>query len=152
MEHVFDPLQLCRDAHRITKDGGAFFIVCHNRRAVLARVLGRRSPIYDIEHLQLFSPRSVRVLLERAGFRDVEVRPVVNRYPTGYWAKLLPAPARIKDSLARAARQDRPRRGLTGRARRQPGRDRLALSGRHDASDAKGRILKVRTVASGVWR
>jgi SAM-dependent methyltransferase len=99
MEHVFDPLQLCRDAHRITKDGGAFFIVCHNRRSVLARVLGRRSPIYDIEHLQLFSPRSVRVLLERAGFREVEVRPVVNRYPTGYWAKLLPAPTRIKDSL-----------------------------------------------------
>jgi hypothetical protein len=41
----------------------------------------------------------VRVLLERAGFREVEVRPVVNRYPTGYWAKLLPAPTRIKDSL-----------------------------------------------------
>jgi len=99
MEHVFDPLQLCRDAHRITKEGGAFFIVCHNRRALLARLLGRRSPIYDVEHLQLFSPRSVRVLLERAGFRQVEVRPVVNRYPTGYWAKLLPAPERIKDSL-----------------------------------------------------
>ena len=69
MEHVFDPLQLCRDAHRITKPGGAFFIVCHNRRAVLARLLGRRSPIIDVEHLQLFSPRSVRVLLTRAGFR-----------------------------------------------------------------------------------
>ena len=101
MEHVFDPLQLCRDAHRITKPGGAFFIVCHNRRAVLARVLGRRSPIYDVEHLQLFSPRSVRVLLERAGFREVEVRPVINRYPSGYWAKLLPAPAPLKDAMLR---------------------------------------------------
>ncbi len=66
---------------------------------MLARLLGRRSPIYDVEHLQLFSPRSVRVLLERAGFRDVEVRPVVNRYPTGYWAKLLPAPKPAKDVL-----------------------------------------------------
>jgi SAM-dependent methyltransferase len=99
MEHVYDPLQLCRDAHRITKPGGAFFIVCHNRRAVLARILGRRSPIYDVEHLQLFSPRSVRVLLERAGFHDVEVRPVVNRYPTSYWAKLLPVPKPAKDVL-----------------------------------------------------
>ncbi len=99
MEHVFDPLQLCRDAHRITKPGGAFFIVCHNRRAMLARVLGRRSPIYDVEHLQLFSPRSVRVLLERAGFRDVDVRPVINRYPSQYWAKLLPVPGLLKDRL-----------------------------------------------------
>lgn len=101
MEHVYDPLQLCRDAHRITKPGGAFLIVCHNRRAVLARILGRRSPIYDVEHLQLFSPRSARVLLERAGFRAVEVFPVINRYPANYWAKLVPAPAVIKDPLLR---------------------------------------------------
>ena len=96
MEHVFDPLQLCRDAYRITKPGGAFFIVCHNRRSVLARVLGRRSPIYDVEHLQLFSPRSVRVLLERAGFREVEVRPDHQPLPDRYWAKLLPARRRSR--------------------------------------------------------
>jgi SAM-dependent methyltransferase len=99
MEHVYDPLQLCRDAHAIIKPGGAFFIVCHNRRAMLARILGRRSPIYDIEHLQLFSPRSVRRLLERAGFHDVEVRLVVNRYPAAYWAKLLPLPGGLKRGL-----------------------------------------------------
>jgi SAM-dependent methyltransferase len=99
MEHVFDPLQLCRDAFRITKAGGAFFIVCHNRRALLARLMGRRSPIYDIEHLQLYSARSMRLMLERAGFARVDVRVVVNRYPASYWARLLPAPVRIKDAL-----------------------------------------------------
>ena len=99
MEHVFEPLQLCREAFRITKRGGAFFIVCHNRRALLARLLGRRSPIFDIEHLQLFSPDSVRGLLARAGFQRVEIRRVVNRYPASYWARLLPAPARIKEAL-----------------------------------------------------
>lgn len=99
MEHVFDPLQLCREAFRITKRGGAFFIVCHNRRALLARLMGRRSPIFDIEHLQLFSPDSVRRLLDRAGFQRVDVHRVVNRYPASYWARLLPVPARIKDAL-----------------------------------------------------
>ena len=99
MEHVFDPLQLCKDALRITRRGGAFFIVCHNRRALLARLLGRRSPIIDIEHLQLFSPRSVRELLTRAGFERIEVSMVVNRYPAAYWFKLLPMPGRMKDAL-----------------------------------------------------
>ncbi len=99
MEHVFDPLQLCKDALRITKRGGAFFMVCHNRRALLARLLGQRSPIIDIEHLQLFSPRSVRELLTRAGFERIEVRIVVNRYPAAYWFKLLPLPGRLKDGL-----------------------------------------------------
>lgn len=102
IEHVFDPLQLCREVFRLTKQGGAFFIVCHNRRALLARLLGRRSPIFDIEHLQLFSPDSARRLLARAGFQRVEIRRVVNRYPASYWARLLPAPARIKDALLEA--------------------------------------------------
>jgi len=99
IEHVFDPLALCRDVHRIIKPGGLFFIVCHNRRALLARMLGSRSPIYDIEHLQLFSPSSLRALLDRAGFREIEVRPLVNQYPLSYWVRLAPLPAGLKDGL-----------------------------------------------------
>ncbi len=101
IEHVHDPIQLCRDALRITKPGGAFFMVCHNRRALLARVLGQKSPIFDIEHLQLFSPASLQALLRAAGFKRVEVRPIVNCYPVSYWANLLPAPHRVKDALSR---------------------------------------------------
>jgi SAM-dependent methyltransferase len=101
-EHVLEPLELCREAHRILKPGGVLFLVCHNRRAALARLLGRRSPIFDVEHLQLFCLRSIRALLERAGFRQVTLRSVVNRYPLSYWARLVPAPARSKDVLLRA--------------------------------------------------
>ena len=73
------------DALRITKAG----------RRVLHRLpqpAGAAGPpprpalaIYDIEHLQLFSPRSVRELLERAGFRQIEVSrsSTATRPPTG---------------------------------------------------------------------
>ncbi len=67
-----------------------------NRRALLARALGVKSPIFDIEHLQLFSPQSVRALLSRAGFSRVEVHTVVNRYPINYWARLSPIPRSLK--------------------------------------------------------
>lgn len=96
IEHVYDPLALCQDAFHLLRPGGALFVVCHNRRALLARVLGMRSPIFDIEHLQLFSPRSVRALLSRAGFSRIEVTSVVNRYPISYWARLSPIPGRLK--------------------------------------------------------
>jgi len=84
IEHVPDPLGLCRDARALLRPGGALYLVCHNRRALLARALGMKSPIFDVEHLQLFSPASVRALLERAGFSRVETRPLVNRYPLSY--------------------------------------------------------------------
>ena len=96
IEHVYDPLQVLRAVHGLLRPGGAVFVVCHNRRAVSARVLGRRSPIYDIEHLQLFSPKSMALALRRAGFDDVDVRRVVNRYPLRYWARLFPFPPAVK--------------------------------------------------------
>jgi 2-polyprenyl-3-methyl-5-hydroxy-6-metoxy-1,4-benzoquinol methylase len=110
MEHVDDPLGLCRDAHTLLRPGGALFLVCHNHRAVLARLMGLKSPIFDIEHLQLFSPKSIRKTQERAGFHDVEVHTVVNRYPVHYWAKLAPLPGAIKTPLL-----DQLKRGALGR-------------------------------------
>jgi hypothetical protein len=99
MEHVDDPLGLCRDAHALLRPDGALFLVCHNHRALSARLMGLRSPIFDIEHLQLFSPTSIRKTLERAGFADVDVFTVVNRYPLHYFAKLAPLPELLKPHL-----------------------------------------------------
>lgn len=107
IEHVPDPLGLARDAHALLRPGGALYLVCHNRRALLARAMGMKSPIFDIEHLQLFSPASVRGLLERAGFSRVEVRPLVNRYPVDYWARLFPLPAAVKPAALAFLRRTR---------------------------------------------
>jgi SAM-dependent methyltransferase len=96
IEHVHEPLALCRDAWSLLEEGGALFIVCHNRRAASARLLGRHSPIFDVEHLQLFSPRSLRQLLSESGFTNVSVRPVLNSYPIRYWARLAPIPTGMK--------------------------------------------------------
>jgi 2-polyprenyl-3-methyl-5-hydroxy-6-metoxy-1,4-benzoquinol methylase len=101
IEHLNDPLQFCRGALRLLRPGGALVLVGHNRRALSARVLGRRSPIFDIEHLQLFSPRSLAALLTAAGYRGVTCSTVINRYPLYYWARLFPFPAWIKSPLVR---------------------------------------------------
>ena len=110
IEHVHDPLATCRDALRLLKPGGAFFLVGHNWRALSARLLGRRSPIFDIEHLQLLSPRSVAKLLETAGYRNVRVFTVWNRYPVHYWLKLAPLPRSLKATWLGAVK-----RGFVGR-------------------------------------
>jgi SAM-dependent methyltransferase len=102
IEHVHEPLALCRDAWSLLTEGGALFIVCHNRRAASAKLLGRHSPIFDVEHLQLFSPRSLRQLLGETGFTSVSVRPVFNSYPVRYWARLAPIPDRLKPKTQEA--------------------------------------------------
>src|SRR5262249_32368211 len=93
IEHLPEPLAARREAGRRLKPGGALLLVCHDRGAWSARLLGRRSPIYDIEHLQLFDRANLRGLLERSGLERIEVRGLVNRYPLGYWLRLARAPA-----------------------------------------------------------
>ena len=78
---------------------GAMLIVCHDRRALSARILRRRSPIFDIEHVQLFSAEVFCVLLREAGFERVEVHPLRNRYPLRYWLQLAPLAARLKAAV-----------------------------------------------------
>jgi len=99
LEHVSDPAQAVRDAYELLEVGGAILVVVHNRRALLNRLAGRRSPIFDVEHVQLFSLQSIRELLRRAGFEDIRVAGVTNRYPLRYWFKLAPLPAGLKSSL-----------------------------------------------------
>jgi SAM-dependent methyltransferase len=96
IEHVYEPLTLLEDIHRILKPGGKVFLVAHDLEALSAKLLGEKSPIFDIEHVQLFNARSVRFLLERAGFGSVDVFAIMNAYPLTYWLKLFPLPASVK--------------------------------------------------------
>lgn len=107
IEHVLTPLELCQEAARILKPGGVLCIVAHNRRSASCRILGRRSPIFDVEHLQLFSPDSLVKLFSRAGLQAVETKTLWNTYPVSYWARLFPFPNRIKSSVIRALNASR---------------------------------------------
>jgi SAM-dependent methyltransferase len=99
LEHVQDPGALVAAAHRLLRPGGAFVGVTHDRRAWLNRILGRRSPIVDIEHMQLFSATSATGLLTRNGYVHVGGASFRNRYRLSYWLRLVPMKRSVKDAL-----------------------------------------------------
>jgi SAM-dependent methyltransferase len=99
LEHLDDPLDVCTASYDLLKPGGAFFTVAHNYRSVSAKLLGMKSPIYDIEHLQLFSQASLGHLLRRAGFTGVKVFPIANSYPFHYWLKIMPLGMLLKKKV-----------------------------------------------------
>lgn len=96
LEHLPDPGDFVATAHSLLEPGGAIAVVVHNWRAPLNRLLGLRSPIIDVEHLQLFSPRALRELLHRRGFEQIAISPIRNAYPLRYWVRLTPLPASAK--------------------------------------------------------
>jgi len=104
LEHVQDPGALIASAYHLLKPGGAFVAVTHDRRALLNRLLGRRSPIVDIEHMQLFSADSSRRLLQHNGYDAVDGASFRNSYRPSYWLRLAPMPDGLKGALTRMLR------------------------------------------------
>ena len=100
LEHLADPGGFVGAAYDLLEPGGMLAVVVHNWRAPLNRLLGLRSPIIDVEHLQLFSPQSVRTLLAQAGFVSINQQSISNAYPLRYWLRLTPLPAGVKTRIA----------------------------------------------------
>jgi SAM-dependent methyltransferase len=107
LDHMPDPVGLLDECRRVLRPGGAVLAFNHNVRAWSARLLGERSPIIDVEHTYLYSPRTIRTLFDRSGFAVVSVRPVRNTYSIAYLAHLLPLPDAQKRSLLSLLRRSR---------------------------------------------
>lgn len=99
LEHVRNPMELCKDAINLLKPGGLFVTVTHDYRSIVNRLLGEKSPIIDIEHMQLFSNKSILELFLGAGFCNTNTRKFKNIYPLSYWLKISPIPTKIKSYL-----------------------------------------------------
>ena len=96
LEHVYDPREISESVNKILKKGGYFVMVVHNYRSLVNRILGKKSPIIDIEHMQLFSKKSIRLLLNNTNYQDIHIKAISNRYSINYWIRLLPIVSLIK--------------------------------------------------------
>ena len=76
--------------------------VTHDHKSFVNQVLGKKSPIVDIEHLQLFSKKSIVELLQRSNFNSIGEFSFFNRYSLRYWVRLFPFPKNLKRQILRA--------------------------------------------------
>jgi len=116
IEHLARPLETAREAHRILAPGGTLMLFTINQRSLISRVgdfLFRASArqwqrplvlLYDIHHNYFFDPRTITELLERAGFRAVEIDWMdadIDRWQNVPIPPLLAFGSRILDRVAR---------------------------------------------------
>lgn len=99
LDHLARPDALLEECFRILDGQGLLILVCHNVDAFVNRILGERSPVFDIEHIFLFNPATLGRLAVSSGFALREQGRVVNTYPLSYWLRYAPVLSRIADRL-----------------------------------------------------
>ncbi len=99
MEHVLDPKMISDSIFRLLKPGGAFVTITHNYRSIVNRLMGEKSPIIDIEHMQIFSHKSIVNLMSKSNFENISNKSIKNSYRISYWIKLLPFNKQVKSIL-----------------------------------------------------
>lgn len=100
-DHIPDPNQFLQDIRQVLRPGGILLAINHNIRAFITKVLGEKSPMYDIEHICLFDKKTIRLLFEANGFEVTHTSNLKNSYTVAYAAKMFPLPAWIKSRMVR---------------------------------------------------
>ena len=97
IEHLNDPRQFIKNMKSYIKPGGYLAISCHNRLSLVNKLLGEKSPIFDVEHLQIFTNTGIEYLFRSLNFQIVYSNKYRNEYPLSYWLKIAPVGEKVKD-------------------------------------------------------
>jgi SAM-dependent methyltransferase len=73
IEHVFEPRAFLRQCARLMRPGGLLVLSCPNGQGFDIALLGSVSLAIDPEHVNLFNPRSLPLLVESCGFEVLDV-------------------------------------------------------------------------------
>jgi predicted SAM-dependent methyltransferase len=81
LEHEAQPLALLRNLHRVLKPGASVIIKVPNYACWSRRLRGPRWPGFRFpDHVNYFTPATLRTLAERAGFR-IARQTLLDRFP-----------------------------------------------------------------------
>lgn len=73
IEHLFEPRTFLEQCARLMRPGGLLVLSCPNGQGFDIALLGSVSLAIDPEHVNLFNPRSLPLLVESCGFQVLEV-------------------------------------------------------------------------------
>lgn len=78
IDHLLEPKLTIQNLYSRIENEGKIFIVVHNQRSILARLLKSKWPPYCLQHPQVFDEKTIRDLLRNVGFKKIEISRTTN--------------------------------------------------------------------------
>jgi len=74
IEHLFSPRDFLRQCADFLEPGGVLILTCPNGKGFDIVTLGAQSSAVDVEHVNLFNPASLALLMRSCGFEVIETQ------------------------------------------------------------------------------
>ena len=95
-DHIQNPRSFLKICHKLLKPQGKVLLMNHDVESWSAKILGERSPIFDIEHTYLYSQKTIRKILNINRFIVSRVYSPPSIMTIRYILRLLPIPRSFK--------------------------------------------------------
>ena len=87
MDHLLDPVGILKSLRIKLKDDAKILIVTHDESSLLRRLFGWRWPAFCLQHPQIFSRKTTKLLLEASGFTVVTQQKTFNYFKLSFLIK-----------------------------------------------------------------
>ena len=89
LDHLLDPVNTLNELRGKLAPGAKLLLVTHNEQSLLRKIVGYRWPAFCLQHPQIYSPRSITALLNRAGYEIDSIERSTNYFEFGFLLKHL---------------------------------------------------------------
>lgn len=87
-DHLLDPLEELVKLNTKVDAGAKLALVVHNEQSVIRKLLGKKWPPFCLQHPQLYNKKTIRQLLEAAGWKIISVQPTINWFSLRHFVKM----------------------------------------------------------------
>jgi 2-polyprenyl-3-methyl-5-hydroxy-6-metoxy-1,4-benzoquinol methylase len=86
-DHMVEPLEIIKSLHQKMVVGGTILIVTHNESSLLKKLSGKKWPPLCLQHPQVYNSKTIRKILEKAGFSIEYIGATKNFFSINYLIK-----------------------------------------------------------------
>jgi len=103
-DHVLEPNDFLQKINKYIKPGGYFLQVHHNVNSLLPTLLGSKASTFDVEHIHLWSPKTMRLILKKNGFEVIKIKNISTGYLFEHALERLPLFTLLKKNLIKLSK------------------------------------------------
>jgi len=87
-DHLLNPLEELIKLNSKSSNGAKIALVVHNEKSVIRKLLRKKWPPFCLQHPQLYNKKTIKQMLELAGWKIVSIQPTINWFSLRHFATM----------------------------------------------------------------